>query len=655
MGGKTVVEMLSAPAMVINWSPIINVIMQIYLQNSTICVLWPQDGELQLDTKFEKFPYSIINIDATNSDEKLMENEVQNIKEKFMEDNPLTLMLTLAIEKSHCESFVAFENDILKFIESFANASRYSVWRSKRNYFVFGSSDRSLEYSLERQRFFEDQPNILMVSGDKATPGIFELKTNKFVGRRADGPGNLCLLDRFYVNTMNFEKGANLFPYKLGNLQGREIIVPGMDYRPYLVINYVQDKNNSYDLAFDGSAEGNVQIDGTEARVILTFCEIFNCTVLIDSTEADDWGEVYSNLSGIGSIGMVAKGMAEITIGAMYSWDTDYIYLDMSMYLVRSGITCLVPAPRRLASWILPLEPFQFTLWLAVVVYLFVEVASLALAYRFESHFISMMADSWPESLKFGVVTTLKLFVSQSGSKKVISQTVRVLLFTCFLNDLIITSIYGGGLASILTVPSYDEAADTLDRLWSQKLQWAANSEAWVSAIRNAEDDRINGILENFFIYPDEKLEQLASSRSGFGFTVERLPFGHFAIGDYLTTESINHLKIMQEDLYFQYTVAFTSRCWPMLSAFDNLLYWWHSAGLDSYWEWRAVADNMNVQKQKQVEATVYSNIEDMGPVKLGMANFVGILLLWMLGVTISFLVFLYEVLRDYVERKNKE
>lgn len=108
---------------------------------------------------------------------------------------------------------------------------------------------------------------------------------------------------------------------------------------------------------------------------------------------------------------------------------------------------------RRLASWILPLEPFQFTLWLAVVVYLFVEVASLALAYRFESHFISMMADSWPESLKFGVVTTLKLFVSQSGSKKVISQTVRVLLFTCFLNDLIITSIYGGGLASILTVP----------------------------------------------------------------------------------------------------------------------------------------------------------------------------------------------------------
>ncbi|XP_061393557.1 ionotropic receptor 21a-like, partial [Musca vetustissima] len=334
--------------------------------------------------------------------------------------------------------------------------------------------------------------------------------------------------------------------------------------------------------------------------------------------------------------------------------DTDYIYLDMSMYLVRSGITCLVPAPRRLASWILPLEPFQFTLWLAVLVYLFVEVISLALTYRFETRFVSAMSDSWPESLNFGIVTTLKLFVSQSGSKKVISQTVRVLLFTCFLNDLIITSIYGGGLASILTVPSYDEAADTLDRMWSHKLQWAANSEAWVSAIRNAEDDRINGILENFFIYSDEKLEQLASSPSSWGFTVERLPFGHFAIGDYLTTESINHLKIMQEDLYFQYTVAFTARCWPMLSAFDNLIYWWHSAGLDNYWEWRAVADNMNVQKQKQVEATLYSNIEDMGPVKLGMANFVGILLLWMLGITISFLVFLYEVLRDYVERKKR-
>ena len=38
------------------------------------------------------------------------------------------------------------------------------------------------------------------------------------------------------------------------------------------------------------------------------------------SAEANDWGEVYPNLTGYGSLGMVAKSMAEIAIGAMYSW-----------------------------------------------------------------------------------------------------------------------------------------------------------------------------------------------------------------------------------------------------------------------------------------------------------------------------------------------
>ncbi|TMW45249.1 hypothetical protein DOY81_009670, partial [Sarcophaga bullata] len=166
------------------------------------------------------------------------------------------------------------------------------------------------------------------------------------------------------------------------------------------------------------------------------------------------------------------------------------------------------------------------------------------------------------------------------------------------MNDIIITSIYGGGLASILTIPSYDKAADTVDGMLNQKLQWAGNSEAWVTTIRNTDDPRMKGILYNFYIYNDDELEVLAIERPDMGFTLERLPFGHYAIGDYLTPKSIEHLKIMQEDLYFQYTVAFVKRCWPLLDRFDQLIYWWHSAGLDKYWEWRVVAMNLNVQKQ---------------------------------------------------------
>ncbi|TMW45699.1 hypothetical protein DOY81_009222, partial [Sarcophaga bullata] len=81
----------------------------------------------------------------------------------------------------------------------------------------------------------------------------------------------------------------------------------GFDYRPYFVINYGTINNNSYDIAYGGASLGAAQIDGTESRVVTTFCEVYNCTVWIDSSEANDWGEVYPNLTGYGSLGMVAK------------------------------------------------------------------------------------------------------------------------------------------------------------------------------------------------------------------------------------------------------------------------------------------------------------------------------------------------------------
>lgn len=205
--------------------------------------------------------------------------------------------------------------------------------------------------------------------------------------------------------------------------------------------------------------------------------------------DADDWGTIYPNITGDGAMGMLLQHKVDICIGAMYSWYDDYTYLDLSMYLVRSGITCLVPAPHRLASWYLPLQPFQGTLWAAVLVCLGIETLGLVLSHRSEQKlYCNSEPQSWWDSMKFALVTTFKLFLSQSGNSNVRSVTVRVLLFACFLNDIIITSIYGGGLASILTIPSLGEAADTLQRMRSHRLQWAANSEAWVSAIRGSDD-----------------------------------------------------------------------------------------------------------------------------------------------------------------------
>lgn len=122
-----------------------------------------------------------------------------------------------------------------------------------------------------------------------------------------------------------------------------------------------------------------------------------------------------------------------------------------------------------------------------------------------------------------------------------------------------------------------------------------------------------------------------------------------------MSTQNIDYLKLMLEDLYYQYTVAFTSRLWPMLDHFDRTVYSIHSAGLDQRWEWLIVANNMNLQKQKQVEASMHGYHDDNGPIVLDMSNFVGMLLIWILGIVLAILTFFLELASFYYQNREAE
>ncbi|KAH8272608.1 hypothetical protein KR018_004057, partial [Drosophila ironensis] len=632
-----------------------------YLNATTLCVFWNKNYDFQLHKINDYISLVSININFLEADMYRDVVDVEHIKKHLLKSNlpfdDLCLKVLLSIDVTHCEQFLVFSYDTMDFVNAFSKSSIYSMWRSLHNKFIFAMDNSEFhEEWYTNNIFFEDQPNILFVLRRNSTSNIFKLKTNRYVGPKADKPAKLYMLDKYIASDQKFHMGKHLFPNKLDNLKGREIVIAGFDYRPYTIIKHLPIAN-ARDIGVPKESKFHeVYIDGTETRVVLSFCEKLNCKVQIDTTDANDWGTIYPNMSGSGALAMVINHKADICIGAMYSWSEDYKFLDLSMYLVRSGITCLVPAPLRLASWYLPLEPFQKTLWAAILVYLFIETIGLVIAYMSEQKLCieGNFQQDWCYCTRFGMLTTFKLFLSQSENSKAKSLTVRVLLFACFLNDLIITSIYGGGLASILTIPSLDEAADTIHRLHSHQLQWAANSEAWVSSLRGSNESLVKDLLNNFHIYSDDHLKYLAQEKHvRIGFTVERLPFGHFAIGDYLVPQAIDQLVIMQEDLYFQYTVAFVPKLWPLLEKLNFHIYNWHSSGLDKYWEYRVVADNMNVKIQKQVENTMCQNQGDIGPVTLGMSNFSGILLVWLLGSTMATVAFVLELVYKNIKPKT--
>ncbi|XP_070070730.1 uncharacterized protein Ir76a isoform X1 [Drosophila takahashii] len=545
---------------------------------------------------------------------------------------------------SHCETFLVFQEHIPEFASAFYHASIYSIWRSLQNRFLFVYTEELVEGNDDYLcgYIFQDQPNILLVTSQYLNSSTFDIKTNRFVGPRnfdtKPAPVEFELLQRYDAESDENIWDVGMLSVKMQNLMGREVVIGIFDYKPFMLLDY--EKTPFYYDRSQNTTE--VTIDGTDIRLMLIFCELYNCTIQVDTSETTDWGDIYPNASGYGLVGMVLDRRNDYGVGGMYLWYEAYQHMDMTHFLGRSGVTCLVPAPNRLISWTLLLRPFQTALWMCVMCCLLLESLALCVTRRWE-HSSDCCSNSWLDSLRFGCISTLKLFVSQGTSYVTSSYALRTVLVASYMIDIILTTVYSGGLAAILTLPTLEEAADSRQRLYDHKLIWTGTSQAWITTIdERSADPVLLGLMEHYRVFDAASIAAFSHTEQ-MGFVVERMQFGHLGNTELIANDALNRLKLMVDDIYFAFTVAFVPRLWPHLNAYNDFILAWHSSGFDKFWEWKIAADYMNAHRQNRIEASQRPNL-DIGPVKLGIDNFIGLILLWCFGMICSLLTFAIEL-----------
>ncbi|KAH8328499.1 hypothetical protein KR067_010239, partial [Drosophila pandora] len=625
---------------------------QHFTNSHATCILWHSDFDFQLKG-VEPIPVVIINsqnwenysdgYDIYDWNQKRREFDANGISY-----NDWTLRLTVAIEHSQCETFIAFEEQIWEFASYFYHSSIYSIWRSQRNRFIFVCTEDLLTKPQDHflsQYIFHDQPHIILVTSAYLNSSIFDIKINRFVGKRSfeviQPPVEFDLIQIYdaQVQEITWENGRNNdVPQKLRNLQGREIIIGIFDYKPFMVL----DREKQPTVFDRARSKADIFIDGTDVRLMLIFCELHNCTVQVDTSEPSDWGDIYTNATGIGLVGMILDRRNDYGIGGMYLWYEAYQFMDITHFLGRSGVTCLVPSPNRLISWTLLLRPFQSALWLGVMLCLLLECLALCVTRRWESSSVPG-SHTWFGSLMFGCISTLKLFVNQSTSYVTSSYSLRTVLVASYMIDIILTTVYSGGLAAILTLPTMEEAADSRQRLFDHKLIWTGTSQVWITTIdEGSADPVLLGLMEHYRVFDAEQISDFSQSEQ-MGFVVERMQFGHLGNTELIPNRALERLKLMEDDIYFAFTVAFVPRLWAHLEAYNDFILAWHSSGMDKFWEWKIAADYMSAQRQNRIVASQKLTL-DIGPIKLGIDNFIGLILLWCFGMICSLLTFVGEI-----------
>lgn len=66
---------------------------------------------------------------------------------------------------------------------------------------------------------------------------------------------------------------------------------------------------------------------------------------------------------------------------------------------------------------------------------------------------------------------------------------------------------------------------DTAEQLAASNIHWAANHEAWLFSIRDANESSMVRLKDNFRVLPDDKLAKLSTTGT-IGYGVERLAGG---------------------------------------------------------------------------------------------------------------------------------
>lgn len=158
-------------------------------------------------------------------------------------------------------------------------------------------------------------------------------------------------------------------------------------------------------------------------------------------------------------------------------------------------------------------------------------------------------------------------------------------------------------------------------------------------------------LLAKFHTFSKGVLEWHAEKQD-FSFSIERLPYGHYAIGEYVTEETVDKYQIMINDIYYELCVAMSTKTWPLMSYLDKLILQILESGIQQYVELDVVMRNSNNKIQAEVSRS--RRRENIGPIKLTPSHITGPSILLGFGLIVSAIVFIGEMILNRYKQKRR-
>ncbi|KAG8257581.1 hypothetical protein J6590_046269 [Homalodisca vitripennis] len=493
------------------------------------------------------------------------------------------------------------------------------------------------------------------------------------------------------------EVTESLYPDKVTDLNRIEMKVATFNYPPYAILQplegteirialeYAQRHNCSLTIITDKEQWGQIFENGTGDGIVGAVVEVWAemglgaLYLCFHYYQFLDLSVLYIHMSitclapqpklvfsllvpiiVVGILGAVAEGRADMGLGALYLWFHEYQFLDFSVPYIRTGITCLAPRPKLVSSLLLPIRPFTLITWVIVVCSLTVASAALFLIKKLDILLIDNKDSEhkrhrhWFTTKADTILRTFGFLVLQASSNRTVeTASIRQLVNWLHVMFFLVATSYCSGLASILTVPSYRPPIDTVEDLVDSGWQWGATHDAWVFSLREATEPPMSTLLARFRALTKEQLHY-NSLNDDFAFSIERLPAGHYAIGDYITEESMKHLRLMKKDIYYQHCTLVFQKGSPYLKSFNVLIHRLLASGILFFWEGEVARKFLRSSVQSAVKES--TTVTHRGhPTAIHFSQCEGAFILLGGGLLVGIITFLAELYISFRHSNRKK
>ncbi|XP_065165294.1 uncharacterized protein [Atheta coriaria] len=331
------------------------------------------------------------------------------------------------------------------------------------------------------------------------------------------------------------------------------------------------------------------------------------------------WGHLYDNGTGDGTQWDVVQGHADIGSGGFFRNRFDY-RTDTTTVISRVGLNFLVPRPVLDDGLETPLRPFDFVVWIVLLVAIVVLAVVTTILHKINKREITSL-------------TVLGLFLQQPSH-------LPMRMYLTYSGILLIVIFYNCGYASLMTRPSYLPYISTGKALENSNLPFILATSGYITSLDKMQYPNIK---TKYTKADPDKLSQILAKSTKVSIAIDHLNLG-YAFCEYdtvLKMDTLEKFTVLKEDMSFAYGVFAFYKNSVILPLLDHFILNLQEYGLDNFimaesfrelsYEGRVYMHALN---QRQGSSPRYFNIRTLS----------GAFLILLLGLLIATIAFICEV-----------